>query len=431
MGAQAITGAFKTVSVTVAEAGILPISERHAQAGTRLYVNMQTLPKTHPLATFRVRETRSYLSPLTKLALAHNGAVERMETIEPYTLSPWHRHTAMEYDSDKEAAVDVDIGDELTETSNMRQVLIATSASARNGLVGMGGVVGNTAGGGATDDVMAKYSVTLGPRDEQNAYTAELEAIAMHQDIIVATRNRSALQAIAKARQRSGQGTIREIYRHARRLEKGGNTIKMRWVLSTNESFTLGVKAKTEARKATYSGCKATKPPHQARSARLRVLLAQRRPCMVLPESVGGYSKRLDKALPGKHTRILYDALKRRESDILVQLRTGMARVNRYLHRIGAVETDTCDCGQEDETVDHFLFRCPQWDEQREHMRNVDREIQYNTSLLRPVGQRPMGSEAKGTYTSLGIALLSSSPYDSRLVPSSLVIALLLGPPWF
>jgi hypothetical protein len=57
--------------------------------------------------------------------------------------------------------------------------------------------------------------------------------------------------------------------------------------------------------------------------------------------------------------------------------------------------------------------------------------IQYNTSLLRPVGQRPMGSEAKGTYASLGIiALLSSSPYDSRLVPSSLVIALLLGPPW-
>jgi hypothetical protein len=55
---------------------------------------------------------------------------------------------------------------------------------------------------------------------------------------------------------------------------------------------------------------------------------------MVLPEGVGGYSKRLDKALPGKHTRTLYDALKRRESDILVQLRTGMARVNRYLHRI-------------------------------------------------------------------------------------------------
>jgi hypothetical protein len=66
---------------------------------------------------------------------------------------------------------------------------------------------------------------------------------------------------------------------------------------------------------------------------------------MVLPDRVGSYSKQLDKALSGKHTRTLYDALKRRKSDILVELRTGMGRANRYLHRIGAAETDTCDCG--------------------------------------------------------------------------------------
>jgi hypothetical protein len=173
--------------------------------------------------------------------------------------------------------------------------------------VAMGGIVRNTAGEGVNGDVIAKYSVTLGPRDEQNAYTAELEAIALvlrcmpdglrHRDVIIATRNRSALQEIAKPRQQSGQCTTREIYRHARRLEKGGNTIKMRWVSSTNGSFTLGVKAKAEARKATDSGCRATKPLYQARSTRLRVLLAQRRQHMVLPESVGSYSKQLDKAL--------------------------------------------------------------------------------------------------------------------------------------
>jgi hypothetical protein len=39
---------------------------------------------------------------------------------------------------------------------------------------------------------------------------------------------------------------------------------------------------------------------------------------------------------------------------------------------------------------------------------------EYNTSLLRPVGQRPMGSAAKDTYNSLVIALLSPSPYNSR-----------------
>ena len=186
---------------------------------------------------------------MTKLALAHDGTIERMETIEPYALPPWHRHMVVEYDSDKEAAAYVDTGDDVTETGNMRQVLIATSASARNGLVGMGGVVRNTADGGVNGDVIAKYSVTLGPRDEQNAYTAELEAIAMvlrcmpdglqHRDIIVATQNRSALQSIAKPRQQSGQGTIREIYKHAERLGKGGNTITMRWVSPTNDSFTL------------------------------------------------------------------------------------------------------------------------------------------------------------------------------------------------
>src|SRR6478735_12646516 len=157
---------------------------------------MQTFPKTHPLATLRVRETRRYLSLLTKLALAYVGAIERMETIEPYALPPWHRHMVVEYDSDKEAAADAD-ADDVTETSSMRQVLIATNASARNGLAGMGGVVRNTAGGGVNDNVRVKYFVTLSPKDEQNAYMAELEPIAMvlrcmpdglqHRDIIVAT----------------------------------------------------------------------------------------------------------------------------------------------------------------------------------------------------------------------------------------------------
>ncbi|KAI7765620.1 hypothetical protein LZL87_014178 [Fusarium oxysporum] len=166
-------------------------------------------------------------------------------------------HMVVEYDSDKEAAADVDTGDDVIETTNMRQVLIATSASARNRLVGMGGVVRNIGSGGA-DDVVAKYSVTLGPKDEQNAYTAELGAIAVvlkcipdglyHQEVIIITGNRSTLQAIAKSRQQSGQSTTREIYKHARRLDKGGNGIKMHWVSSTNESFILGAEAKAESR---------------------------------------------------------------------------------------------------------------------------------------------------------------------------------------
>jgi hypothetical protein len=35
----------------------------------------------------------------------------------------------VEYDSDKEAAADAGTGDDVTDTSSMRQVLVATSAS--------------------------------------------------------------------------------------------------------------------------------------------------------------------------------------------------------------------------------------------------------------------------------------------------------------
>jgi hypothetical protein len=38
-----------------------------------------------------------------------------------------------------------------------------------------------------------------------------------------------------------------------------------------------------------------------------------------LPDRVGSYSKRIGRALPGKHTKTVYDALKRREADIISQ----------------------------------------------------------------------------------------------------------------
>ncbi|PNP51296.1 hypothetical protein FNYG_15903 [Fusarium nygamai] len=133
---------------------------------------MQTLTETHPLAALRARETQRYLSPLAKLALAHDGAVERMETIEPYAPPPWHKKMMVEYNSGKDAVADAGINDDATDATSARQVLIVTSASARNGIVGMGGVVRNAAGAGAHDGVIAKYSITLARRDQQNAYTA-------------------------------------------------------------------------------------------------------------------------------------------------------------------------------------------------------------------------------------------------------------------
>lgn len=58
-------------------------------------------------------------------------------------------------------------------------------------------------------------------------------------------------------------------------------------------------------------------------------------PREALPEGVGKYSKRMDKALPGSHTRRLYETMTKREAKVLAQVRTGMSALNGYVHKIG------------------------------------------------------------------------------------------------
>ncbi len=75
--------------------------------------------------------------------------------------------------------------------------------------------------------------------------------------------------------------------------------------------------------------------------------------------STGKFTNRIDKALPGKHTKTLYTGRSKVKAGVFCQLRSGMCGLNSYLAKIGEVETDLCAFGRESESVDHFLFRCP------------------------------------------------------------------------
>jgi hypothetical protein len=237
---------------------------------------------------------------------------------------------------------------------------------------------------GHTDDTLGivtrrepiTYAVTLGARTEQNPYIAELAAMAMAmrclphhlvgRQITILTSNLGALLAASQPRYQSGQASIEELYNAAHALRKGGNSISLVWVLSQGD-FDLSRRAKEAARKATEPG---RSPEGQYRQAKSTVINNARakRGTRILAEEVGKYSREIDTALPGKHTRTLYDGLKRREASVLAQLRTGMAQLNGYLHQIGASESDLCICGQARETIKHFLFRCTRWEEHRMQM---------------------------------------------------------------
>jgi hypothetical protein len=370
IGAQAVTGAFRTVATAVAEAeaSIRTIGERHAERATRLWVNIRTLPKTNPLSKLNTKELRRFTSPLQRIAQAHqNTPTDRIEVIQPYVIPPWEERLPAIIDLGTEAAVQV--------ANTSRGIRIVTSSSARKGMVGMGGVIHDTLGIGTGREPIT-YSVSLGARTEQNPYTAELAAMAMAmkrlplhlvgRQITIISSNQGALLATSQPRHQSGQTSIEEIYEVASALRKGGNSISMIWIPS-QESFDLSGRAKEAARKATEPGQTPPVQCYQAKSTTINNARAERT-TRTLPNGVGNYTREMDTALPGKHTRTLYDTLKRREASVLAQLRTGMARLNAYLHQIGAAESDQCECGQARETVKHFLFRCTRWDAYRTQM---------------------------------------------------------------
>ena len=85
--------------------------------------------------------------------------------------------------------------------------------------------------------------------------------------------------------------------------------------------------------------------------------------------SVGKFIKEVDKALPGKHTRLLYDDLTKSKSAVLVQLHSGKCQLNEYLATISGSDPELFDCGIGAETVKHFVFSCSRWINYRDNMK--------------------------------------------------------------
>ena len=365
IGAQAIVGTFMTVATSVAEAEahIAAVQDRFWRRAIKMWTDIHTLPPTNPLrsSTARIRKFRRYhRSPFYQVAdLLKDIPMEELETIEPFALAPWESRIRTIADESE-----ADFSVERTDWA----VRIAVSSSARNGLVGFGAAIEiqNSIRG---DCLHLARAITLGERTEQNPYTGELAAIAdtlrslpklRYRKILLVTRNKAAALTLRKPRQQSGQRHIGEAYKAISSLRREGNNIVVAW-LPTHEEDELMDRAKKEAKTSTRLGAEpGTKMPG-AKSTTLNLAWAKRSALTKLPEGVGKHSKRVDTALPGKHTRQLYDRLSWKEASVLAQLRTGKARLNEYLYQIKAAPTDQCDCGCARETVEHFLFRCSRW----------------------------------------------------------------------
>jgi hypothetical protein len=80
----------------------------------------------------------------------------------------------------------------------------------------------------------------------------------------------------------------------------------------------------------------------------------------------------VDKTLPSNNYLKLMKHMTRRQSSLLIRLRTGHSPLNRHLWAIKVADSPGCNaCGRdEEETVRHFLISCPAHENARTTLRN-------------------------------------------------------------
>ena len=54
----------------------------------------------------------------------------------------------------------------------------------------------------------------------------------------------------------------------------------------------------------------------------------------------------------------------------ITKVLTGHCQLKQHLHKIGKSASPLCECGEEEETVIHFLFKCPRFADNRIELEN-------------------------------------------------------------
>lgn len=289
--------------------------------------------------------------------------------IEPYAIAPWNDTVNVYIDTNSEHAVE----NAQSSTNDDGIEAFFTDGSVRNDLVGTG-----------IAHRSFSFHRTIGKSADLNVYFSEV--VAMYQAvthvsasvarlskntrkrILIFCDSQSALQALARPHQQSGQYVLRAIWQQVHQLRTHHQiSVTFDWV-PAHAGVLLNEKAHNEARQATRAGSTISHPDiWTLKTAMYRHERAQLQALEQPTNRIERHqlTRHIDQALPGKHTRKIYDTLSKRDAKMLVQLRTGKSRLNTYLASIGACNSDWCECGRETESVAHFLFRCPRWQQER------------------------------------------------------------------
>ena len=315
VAAQAIIGGFRTMAMAVAEveAGIPSIRQRLHDQTLRFWISIHKLNRSHPHSKLaKTKGTRRFLSPLGKAAMMFRSIrAERAAPLPVVGCEPWcpkPRVYILAKDQAKEAT-----------RPGTRTIDFYTDGSVRNERAGIGIWCTSSA-------TSFEVSAIIGRADETNVLHTELEAIwrairgISHErsrgfQIRVFTDSQAALQNIRKPKVNDSINLVMEI---RKKIRKG--TFSLHWV-PAHEGIEGNERAHELAQRATEN---TSQLPPRALAVPISVIYAEAKKAAFKPtvdsfygSKVGKFLKKIDKALPGKHTKKLYNCLGRMDAAIL------------------------------------------------------------------------------------------------------------------
>ncbi|KAI6787639.1 hypothetical protein KC361_g9452 [Hortaea werneckii] len=197
----------------------------------------------------------------------------------------------------------------------------------------------------------------------------EVDASAYQRHITIFADNQAAIRSLTRPEGRSGAYILKQIAARIESLQEKGNTVVVRWIPSPegiegNEAADIAAKEATGWRESSASGPKADPPPELcALQATLRMHSRK--------EADKGWQTSWQHELTGRttfrHTPAplkkvlqLHDGLTKRQSAILVQLRTEKIGLRDFLFRrkVPDILDPTCICQEGRQTVRHILLTC-------------------------------------------------------------------------
>jgi ribonuclease HI len=258
-----------------------------------------------------------------------------------------------------------------------------TDASVRNGVCGIGVVRAfprNLCMSGPT--VTPPISITIGQEETCSTLSAELKAIQVAIETTcapctwIASDSQRALRAIEKGEKFTGTPeACRGVRAALARAQEEGRAIHFRWV-PAHAGVRGNEEADRAAKAATKEGAQVTDEPTRQVTENKLVWKSIQKDLEATertkpPGLWGKYTLRLDKAIPGKHTIALYDALSASQARTLVQARTNHTHLLEFKAKIRAVASGECECSRGKETVRHVLLECERWAGYRTELRTA------------------------------------------------------------